>query len=278
MSAHAKRAWQVTVDVAKAQYDGARGPTEIARAAIRLSVILRGPGFRREADDIVREAASRCRPAALRGQREAIEAFADLALHLGRSAEAIRLFEEAAAAGSSDAMQQIVNEMLDGVLVGVGAPVQAAAKALTALERKALALTGVGTERASYAYAGGILDISPDEVGRVVDRGLRALDPALLSPVLQDSNTEPSGLTPTDSNIGGVVETGGFAPVFEDLSHMPGEVIHVLIPVPGMDRPTRPISAARSRSRLTGGHGPARRSVVWHVTGTKKAQPRSYRG
>jgi hypothetical protein len=85
--ARAKQAWQATADGAKAQYDAARGPMEIARTAIRLSLILRGPGFRREADDVVRQAAARCRPAALRGQREAIEAVADLALHLGRPAE-----------------------------------------------------------------------------------------------------------------------------------------------------------------------------------------------
>ena len=171
----AKQSWQATADAARADYEAAREPNAIARTAIALSHVLRGPGYRDEADEVIRDAVSRCRPAALRGEPEAVEAVADLVLHAGRSAEAIRLFEEAAAAGSADAMQQIIDVMLDGMLVGAGARVQEVARALPARQRQVLALTGLGTSRDAYAYAGEVLAIPTEEVGRAADRGLAAL-------------------------------------------------------------------------------------------------------
>jgi tetratricopeptide (TPR) repeat protein len=223
----AQEAWERTAAAARAGVDGARSQLERARAVIRLARVLRGPGFAADADRELQNAIRTCRPAAAASSDpELLEVFGDLLLEAGRRDDALAAYGLAALAGSDEAADQLSELSLEAALVTVGAPagndeagaaLRARVRELPPHERRALALTGLGT-KPEYEVVGAYLRMSPDDVRHHERRGLALLAPALLAP-----EDEPSSID--ELNIGATVRTGGFDPEFEDSTTLPGDVI-----------------------------------------------------
>ena len=125
--------------------------------------------------------------------------------------------------------QTDIYEMFDRVPVGAGAGMQEAVRALPARQQQVLALTGLGTREDAYTNAGEVLDIPPEEVERVVNRGLESLAPVPTSILPQVQVAETLDLRPNEYNIDGVIEQGGFDAEFEDPATLPGQVIRGIL-------------------------------------------------
>ena len=252
----AQEAWERTAAAARAGVDGARSQLERARAVIRLARVLRGPGFAADADRELQNAIRTCRPAAAASSdRKPLEASA---ISCWRPAGGtIRLRRTAWPPSPAVTRQRINSELsLEAALVTVGASagndeagaaLRARVRELPPHERRALALTGLGT-KPEYEVVGAYLRMSPDDVRHHERRGLALLAPALLAP-----EDEPSSID--ELNIGATVRTGGFDPEFEDSMTLPGEVIRGTLTNDEramrrrMDPADRLVTCSRSASR-----------------------------